>query len=63
MNELFWLEEGIIRAMHADQLHQHGGLSGSTDNLIQATLARPKNLFVSGELTPTIFELAIVNNL
>ncbi|QDL11680.1 type II toxin-antitoxin system death-on-curing family toxin [Brasilonema octagenarum UFV-E1] len=57
-NEPFWLDEAMIRAMHADQQHQHGGLSGSNENLIQATLARPKNLFVYGELTPTIFELA-----
>ncbi|NMG11930.1 type II toxin-antitoxin system death-on-curing family toxin [Brasilonema sp. UFV-L1] len=56
--EPFWLDEGMIRAMHADQLHQHGGLSGSNENLIQTTLARPRNLFVYGEPTPTIFELA-----
>ncbi|NMG09325.1 type II toxin-antitoxin system death-on-curing family toxin [Brasilonema sp. UFV-L1] len=58
MNEPFWLEEAMIRAMHADQLDQHGGLSGSKDNLIGATLARPKNLFAYGQPTPTIFELA-----
>ncbi|MGH8000676.1 MAG: type II toxin-antitoxin system death-on-curing family toxin [Brasilonema sp.] len=58
MNEPFWLEEAMIRAMHADQLDQHGGLSGSKDNLIGATLARPKNLFAYGQPTPTIFDLA-----
>nr|WP_282440311.1 type II toxin-antitoxin system death-on-curing family toxin [Brasilonema sp. UFV-L1] len=52
------MEEAMIRAMHADQLDQHGGLSGSKDNLIGATLARPKNLFAYGQPTPTIFELA-----
>lgn len=58
MTEPFWLEESMIRAIHADQLDQHGGLPGSNDNLIGATLARPKNLFAYGNPTPTIFELA-----
>lgn len=59
MNEPFWLQELIVRAMHADQIAQHGGLPGVRDeNLLSASLARPKNLFAYGEPTPTIFELA-----
>ncbi|HLP91569.1 MAG TPA: type II toxin-antitoxin system death-on-curing family toxin [Nostocaceae cyanobacterium] len=59
MNEIFWLDEAIVMAMHEDQLVQHGGLSGIRDrNLFLASLDRPKNLFAYGEPTPTIFDLA-----
>ncbi|GAA6615775.1 type II toxin-antitoxin system death-on-curing family toxin [Scytonema sp. NUACC26] len=58
MKEPFWLNEAMIRAMHSDQLHQHGGLAGCNENLLGATLARPQNLFAYGDPTPTIFELA-----
>ncbi len=59
MSEPFWLDETIVRAMHEDQLAQHGGLAGIRDNnLFLATLDRPKNLLAYGEPTPTIFDLA-----
>ncbi len=59
MNEPFWLDETIVRAMHEDQLAQHGGLAGIRDNnLFLASLDRPKNLLAYGEPTPTIFDLA-----
>jgi death-on-curing protein len=44
--------------MHSDQLSQHGGTSGIRDeNLLSASLARPRNLFTYGE-SPTVFDLA-----
>lgn len=59
MNEPFSLDETIVRAMHEDQLAQHGGLAGIRDNnLFLASLDRPKNLLAYGEPTPTIFDLA-----
>ncbi|MHC5823116.1 MAG: type II toxin-antitoxin system death-on-curing family toxin [Nostoc sp.] len=59
MNEIFWLSEEIIKAMHSEQLAEHGGLPGIRDrNLLLASLDRPKNLFAYGEPTPTIFDLA-----
>ncbi|WP_100896920.1 type II toxin-antitoxin system death-on-curing family toxin [Nostoc flagelliforme] len=59
MNEPFWLDETIVRAMHEDQLAQHGGLAGIRDNnLFLASLDRPKNLLAYGEPTPTILDLA-----
>ncbi|BAY17914.1 death-on-curing family protein [Anabaenopsis circularis NIES-21] len=59
MNEPFWLDEAIVRAMHKDQLAQHGGLAGIRDsNLFLASLDRPKNLLAYGEPTPTILDLA-----
>jgi death-on-curing protein len=59
VNDIFWLSEEVIKAMHSEQLAEHGGLPGIRDrNLLLASLDRPKNLFVYGEPTPTIFELA-----
>jgi death-on-curing protein len=59
VNDIFWLSEEVIKAMHEEQLAEHGGLSGIRDrNLLLASLDRPKNLFAYSEPTPTIFELA-----
>ncbi|MCC5663608.1 type II toxin-antitoxin system death-on-curing family toxin [Nostoc sp. CHAB 5784] len=59
MNDIFWLSEAVIKAMHKEQLAEHGGLPGIRDrNLLLASLDRPKNLFAYGEPTPTVFELA-----
>ena len=52
-----WVAERIVLAIHEDQLTQHGGSAGIRDeNLLGASLARPKHLFAYGE--PTIFDLA-----
>lgn len=57
MAESIWVAEKIVLAIHEDQLAQHGGSSGVRDeNLLGASLARPKHLFTYGE--PTIFDLA-----
>ncbi len=49
--------EDIAKAIHADQISQHGGGSGIRDeNLLSASLARPRHLFAYGE--PTLFDLA-----
>lgn len=57
--EPFWLDESIVKAMHGDQLAQHGGKLGIRDeNLVSASLARPKHLLAYGEPTPTLFDLA-----
>jgi len=59
VKKLFWLEEIVVKAMHEDQIAQHGGLGGIRDsNLLSASLARPKNLFAYGEPPPSIFDLA-----
>jgi death on curing protein len=58
MDELFWLDECIVRAMHADQIAQHGGSAGIRDeNLMSASLARPQHLLAYGE-SPTLSDLA-----
>lgn len=57
MEEPTWVVEKIVLAIHEDQLAQHGGSSGVRDeNLLGASLARPKHLFAYGD--PTIFDLA-----
>jgi len=57
MEEPIWVAEKIVLAIHEDQLVQHGGSSGIRDeNLLGASLARPKHLFTYGK--PTIFDLA-----
>ncbi|HLO86252.1 MAG TPA: type II toxin-antitoxin system death-on-curing family toxin [Nostocaceae cyanobacterium] len=59
MNEIFWLDEAIVRAMHEDKLAQHGGLSGiRNNNIFLASLDRLQNLLAYGEPTPSIFDLA-----
>jgi death on curing protein len=58
MSEPFWLNESIVRAMQADQLSQHGGSTGIRDeNLLSASLARPRHLFSYDE-SANVFDLA-----
>jgi death on curing protein len=57
MQEPVWISEKIVLAIHDDQLAQHGGSAGVRDeNLLGASLARPKHLLTYGE--PSIFDLA-----
>ncbi|MEB3278009.1 MAG: type II toxin-antitoxin system death-on-curing family toxin [Lyngbya sp.] len=57
MNEPLWISEEIVRVIHRDQIQQHGGRLGIRDeNLLSASLARPRHLFVYGQ--PNLFELA-----
>ena len=53
-----WISEQLARAIHDDQIAQHGGSLGIRDeNLFLASLDRPKNLFAYGT-SLTLFELA-----
>ncbi|MGB3401338.1 MAG: type II toxin-antitoxin system death-on-curing family toxin [Microcoleaceae cyanobacterium] len=57
MNEPLWISEEVVRVIHQDQIQQHGGCLGIRDeNLLAASLARPRHLFVYGQ--PNLFELA-----
>ena len=57
MNEPVWVSEQLAIAIHADQLSQHGGRSGMrNENLLSASLARPRHLLAYG--SPTILDLA-----
>ncbi len=57
MKEPIWIDQIITKAIHADQIIQHGGSTGIRDeNLLSASLARPRHLFTYGQ--PNLFELA-----
>ena len=58
MSEPVWLSAQLARAIHDDQIAQHGGIVGIRDeNLFLASLDRPKNLFAYGT-SPNLFDLA-----
>lgn len=45
-----WLLEPTIRAIHAEQLAEHGGAAGVRDaSLLESALARPRHLASSGD--------------
>lgn len=57
MNEPLWMSEEIVRVIHQDQIRQHGGSLGVRDeNLLAASLARPRHLLAYGQ--PDLFDLA-----
>lgn len=57
MSDWFWLEREAVDTFHAEQLLEHGGLTGIKDeNALEAALARLINKAAFGE--PTIYELA-----
>lgn len=42
-NEPLWLDRGIVEALHADQIAEHGGSLGLRDEaLLESALARPR---------------------
>ncbi len=52
-----WISARLARAIHDDQIAQHGGSVGIRDeNLFLASLDRPQNLFAYGT-SPTLFDL------
>ena len=52
-----WVLEGVVRAVHAEQLAAHGGGPGVRDpGLLASALARPRHLAECGE--PDAFTLA-----
>jgi len=57
MNEILWISQDIVLKIQQNQIHQHGGSLGVRDeNLLSASLARPRHLFTYGQ--PNLFELA-----
>jgi death on curing protein len=52
-----WLLEGIVIAIHGEQVAEHGGRPGIRDaGLLSSALARPQNQASYGE--PSVFDLA-----
>lgn len=54
-----WIPEAAIRAMHAELMREHGGLSGKVKaDVLASTLARPKQLNHYGNPPPSLSQLA-----
>jgi len=52
-----WLLDGVVLALHDEQIAEHGGSPGIRDaGLLSSALARPQNQAVYGE--PSVFDLA-----
>ncbi len=57
MSDWLWLSREAVDIFHAEQIQEHGGLSGVKDeNVLEAAIARPINKAAYGE--PDVFELA-----
>jgi death-on-curing protein len=57
VNEPLWISEEVVRVIHQDQIQHYGGSLGVRDeNLLAASLARPKYLLACGQ--PDLFDLA-----
>jgi death-on-curing protein len=57
MSSWTWLSAAVLRAVHDEQLAEHGGAAGVRDDgVFESALARPLNLAAYGE--PDVAELA-----
>jgi death-on-curing protein len=57
MNGITWVRLDVIRAIHHEQLAEHGGASGVRAlDMLESAIARPENLIAYGE--PDLAELA-----
>ena len=52
-----WIDAAVIRAVHDEQLAEHGGAAGTRDEgLLESALAKPRNLVAYG--SPDVADLA-----
>jgi death on curing protein len=50
MNQWVWLNAAVLRAVHDEQLAEHGGARGTRDEaLFESALARPLNVAAYGD--------------
>ncbi len=50
MSDWVWLDPAVVRAVHEEQLAEHGGAPGTCDaGLLESALARPQHLAAYGE--------------
>ena len=57
--EPLWLSAAAVRAMHADQIRDHGGMETATDEgKLESALARAPNRHAYATTPPSIAELA-----
>lgn len=56
---IVWISRTLVLAIHDRQLAEHGGGSGVRDEgLLDSALARPQQLFASGDPPPDLSDLA-----
>jgi death-on-curing protein len=54
-----WLNEEIVRTLHAELMTEHGGLLGPPrPGTLEAALARPRNLFAYDKQRPSLARFA-----
>jgi death on curing protein len=54
-----WIDKALALIWHNELLGEHGGAPGIRDQgLLESALARPRNLHVYSERTPSLFRLA-----
>jgi death on curing protein len=59
VNDPTWIRQDVVLAMHEEALLLHGGPGGVRDlGLLESALARPRNLFVYSEDSPSLPRLA-----
>jgi death on curing protein len=59
VQDLVWIRDEVVLAIHRRQLAEHGGLEGIRDEgLLQSALHRPKNLLAYAESPPDLADLA-----
>jgi death on curing protein len=59
VQDLIWIQDEVVLAIHRSQLAEHGGSEGIRDEgLLQSALCRPKNLLAYAESPPDIADLA-----
>lgn len=59
MKEPTWIRQDVVLAMHEEVLLLHGGPEGVRDlGLLESALAKPRNLFVYSEVSPSLQRLA-----
>jgi death-on-curing protein len=59
MDEVTWLREDVVRAIHRRQLAEHGGREGVRDpGLLTSALARPRQILAYSEPPPDLAALA-----
>jgi death-on-curing protein len=59
LENVVWVREDVVRAVHLRQLAEHGGGEGIRDEgLLQSALARPQNLLAYGAPPPDLASLA-----
>ena len=59
MKDPVWVRQDVVLAIHDEALKEHGGPEGVRDlGLLEAALARPRNLLAYSEETPSLAKLA-----